>query len=167
MENLERKDAFSKVLNVLLKICAYVCMGLLVAIFCVTVLQVFCRFVLGNALIWCEEFCRYCGIWLVMLSTAIAIEKRSHMSLDLITNKLSPVGQKVLLAFGDLLILVMSVYMCYASYGLCAKFYTTLSIALRWPMGIVYLGVVIGWGCSIITAAYNLVLTLISFKEGE
>ena len=160
-------NAIDKFINVICKICEVICVGIVVAIVSVTLLQVFCRFVLKSPLVWCEEFCRYAGIWLVMLSTALAIHKRSHMVIDIVVEKLPALTQRILVAFSDVLILGISVYMTFAQYTLTEKFFGTPSAAMRIPMGIVYTGVLVGWVCCIIVALNNCTKSIAAIRGGE
>lgn len=155
-----------KTIQVILKICEIFCVILLAIIFVMTVVQVFRR-VFSTPLLWSEELSRYLGIWLVMFSTCIAIVKRSHASIDIFTHKMSWKAQQSLVVFSDIIILLMSVYMSYGVYAMCGKFMGTLSTALKVPMGIVYIGVLIGWILCIITALYNLVLSIKKLAGGE
>lgn len=67
---------------------------LLVIIFSLLVVdvvwQVFSRYVLGMSFSFTEEFARFALIWLSLLGAAYLNGKQAHLSMDYLTNKLSP-----------------------------------------------------------------------------
>ncbi len=160
MDNEYRKSTTDKLLDGLLKLCEVISVGLLVILVTCTVLQVFCRFILGSALVWSEEVSRFAGIWMVILSTAIAIQKRSHMTIDLLTGKLSEKIQRFCKAFSDLVILLVCVCMMYFGAIMTSMFMGTPAPATHVSMGLIYAGVVAGWVCSTIAAGAVFVKSL-------
>lgn len=57
--------------------------ALLMAVMVATiVLQVFCRFVLGNPLSWSEELARYVFVWITFLGAAIAYRHGGHIVVE-------------------------------------------------------------------------------------
>jgi len=146
-----------KAIDKLVKAIFFICVVLLFIVVSVTTAQVIARFIFKGAIVWAEEVARYAGIWFVMLSTAIAILRRSHMVIDLVTNLLPKRVQLILVALSDLIILFVSGYMCYSQVLLMNKFFNVATPALRMPMGIVYLGVAVGWAISTVIALYMFV----------
>jgi TRAP-type C4-dicarboxylate transport system permease small subunit len=57
--------------------------GLLMAVMVGTIiLQVFCRFVLGNPLSWSEELARYAFVWITFLGAAVAYRHGAHIVVE-------------------------------------------------------------------------------------
>jgi TRAP-type C4-dicarboxylate transport system permease small subunit len=48
------------------------------------ILQVYCRFVLGNPLSWSEELARYAFVWITFLGAAVAYRHGSHIIVETI-----------------------------------------------------------------------------------
>ena len=57
------------------------------AILAVICLQVFCRFVLGNALSWPEEAARFLMIWALLLAGAYALNDGEHVGLNFFVDR--------------------------------------------------------------------------------
>ncbi len=76
MEHAKTPNGLERVVEWMEKICEVVCVILVSVVFLSTITQVFCRFIIGSPLVWSEELSRYAGVWLVMLSTGIAIRQR-------------------------------------------------------------------------------------------
>lgn len=89
------------------------------------------------------------------------------MAIDILVTRFKPHTQCWFTLFGDIVVLLVCVYMTIASYQLAVKFASNTSIALKLAMGIVYGGTVVGWFCSIFSAIYNVVATILSLKGGE
>ena len=152
----EKATALSdKFLNAMLKVCEVISVALLVLLVVCTILQVFCRFVLRDALVWSEEVSRFAGIWMVVLSTAIAINSRAHMTIDLVTSRFSKRIQKILQLISDTIILVVCICMLYFGFVMAQKFVGTPAPATRVSMGIIYAGVAIAWICNVAAAIFN------------
>lgn len=78
--------------------------------FCVVIIsfQVIMRYVFNNSLSWTEEAAKYLFIWLIWLGTSIAAKERSHISLEIVTNKLKGRAKAVL----DIVAKLIWVAMC-------------------------------------------------------
>ena len=50
--------------------------------------QVVCRYLFGWTPAWTEEAARYLAIWVVLLTSALAIESRGHVAVDLVVTRL-------------------------------------------------------------------------------
>ena len=51
-------------------------------------LQVFCRFVLGQALSWTEELALGCFSWSMLLAIALGLRELFHVRMDLLVDRL-------------------------------------------------------------------------------
>lgn len=153
----DTKNIMDTAIDGLLKICEVISVALLVILVVCTVLQVFFRFVLNNALVWSEEVSRFAGIWMVILSTAIAIHKRSHMTIDLFTGKLPQIAQNICKSVSDFVILMVCVCMLWYGSVMVTMFSGTPAPATRVSMGIIYAGIVVGWVCSTLVALFTFI----------
>ena len=167
MEHAKTPNGLERVVGWMEKICEVVCMILVSVVFLSTITQVFCRFIMSSPLVWSEELSRYAGVWLVMLSTGIAIRQRKHMAIDILITRFKPHNQLWFTLFGDIVVLLVCVYMTIASYQLAAKFAANTSIALKLSMGVVYGGTVVGWFCSIFSSVCNVLSTVHALKGGN
>lgn len=161
----DSKSTIDNLTDGLLKVCEVISVALLVILVICTVLQVFFRFVLNNALVWSEEVSRFAGIWMVILSTAIAIHKRSHMTIDLFTGRLTEFGQNICKSLSDLVILLVCICMLWFGGVMVSMFSNTPAPATRISMGIIYAGIVVGWFCSTLIALITFVRGLKNISE--
>jgi TRAP-type C4-dicarboxylate transport system permease small subunit len=109
-------------------------------------LQVFMRYVMNNSLSWPEEMTRYLFIWFVFLGISYAIKYDRHLRVDILLNYLPERFKKKLLFIDDVLFLVFAVYLIKPSLRVIQKLIETYQVspALRMPMYIVYLGLLVG-----------------------
>ena len=80
-------------------------------------IQIIFRYLLHQPIYWSEEFPRFILIWLTFLGSAIAMKNRSHLSISLLTNRLSVKKRISVQFFANLLsLLFISIlvkgYMC-------------------------------------------------------
>jgi TRAP-type C4-dicarboxylate transport system permease small subunit len=108
--------------------------GLVVAAF----YQVISRYVLGVAPAWAEEAARYLAIWVVLLTSALAIEVRAHISVDVIPNALPRRIRLVMLSLGWLGILGFLMVFLWESFDLLAIAKGQVTPGLGIPMVYVY-----------------------------
>ncbi len=67
-----------------------VCVLSLVVMVAVTLLQVFCRYVLNASLLWPEEVARWLFVWMVFLGMAIAVRRNAHIRIDMFLEMMPP-----------------------------------------------------------------------------
>jgi TRAP-type C4-dicarboxylate transport system permease small subunit len=77
--------------SVLASLCAVI-LGLMIAI---TLVAIFCRYVLSNALSWTEELTRYLMIVVGMFGTALALWTDDHVGFTALVDRLPAWAQKV------------------------------------------------------------------------
>ena len=61
------------------------------------VVQVFCRYVLGDSLIWAEEICRYLLVWMTFLFAGAAFQRGEMVGFEFLVRRLSPGAKAFLL----------------------------------------------------------------------
>ena len=71
--NSNKASAFMVIENVLVNLCAF----MLAVMAAITLVAVFYRYVLGNALSWTEELTRYLMIFVGLFGTAVALSETS------------------------------------------------------------------------------------------
>ncbi|SFQ66058.1 TRAP-type C4-dicarboxylate transport system, small permease component [Psychrobacillus psychrotolerans] len=141
--------SFAKVLNNFEKTLVTLSMFLMVILI---FLQVFSRYVMGDAIGWTEEASRYLFIWLIFLSIGISFIEKKHISIDIVLDRL-PLGfQKAIQQFVYLLLLVLSVFLLVQGLDLIENMrsFNQKSATLQIPMWIVYSALPVGFLFSII-----------------
>jgi TRAP-type C4-dicarboxylate transport system permease small subunit len=149
-----RKNAIDKIMDVTTAILNNSVFILFLVMILSSFLQVICRRIFNASLTWSEELARYCTIWMVMFTTAIAFKNRNHIGIDFFLAKLPPKGRRILEDINDIIVILVMGYFTYYSAALLLGGRSTPSPAMRIPMGFVYAGVVVGGFFSVVFALY-------------
>ncbi|MDR1317392.1 MAG: TRAP transporter small permease [Spirochaetales bacterium] len=102
-------------------------------------LQIFCRYILGNSLAWSEEMCKLLFFATIMFGSAICITEDRHIVIDLLLLHLT-VKIKRYYFFGIYAFLfVVCLYLLYFGYTFAIGNMRQLTPAMQIPFGYVYL----------------------------
>lgn len=132
--------------------------GLLIATTVIALLQVFCRYVLGDALAWPEEAARFLFVWFVFLGAAMVTRRHQHITIDMLPRSLSETALRWHAAFSRLISAGASGFLLVVGWQLTTRA-TFVSPALQWPHTYLYLAVPVG-------AALALLLQLLTPVPG-
>ncbi len=113
-------------------------MGLLVVD---VVWQVFTRYVLASPSIFTDELARFLLIWVSFLGAAYASGQHMHLSIDLLSHRLSPAGQKKLAIFIHCIVLLFVITVLVIGGSVLVYYiyiYGQLSSSLQIPIAYVY-----------------------------
>ncbi len=103
---------------------------------------VFTRYVYGNQADWSEELAKFLLIWVGLLGAAYASGQKLHLTIDLITDSLSPTGKNRLALLINVLIILFAFSVLVIGGGNLMYITNILgqtSPALQLPMYLVYL----------------------------
>ena len=116
-----------------------------VAVLVIDVLwQVFTRFIMGDPSSWTEELATFLLIWVALLGSAVALGRGAHLGIDYFVGKLD---HKMRLRTELFVFAVVALFsflvMVIGGIGLVARTLelNQISVALKLPMGYVYLAV--------------------------
>lgn len=136
-------------------------MAVTMAIVCILlIVQVFFRYVLNSPLIWSEECARYMFVWTVMLGLGYNVRTKNNISVSLVTSRLPQSIQRGMEYITDLIVL--------ASYLFCLppimKYLEAQSrirsTAMRMPMGLLAVSVLIGVLSLLLQTAVSFVMKM-------
>lgn len=127
-------------------------------------IQIIFRYLLHQPIYWSEEFPRFILIWLTFLGSAIAMKNRSHLSISLLTNRLSVKKRISVQFFANLLSLLFISILVWGGIIIAILTMPNRTAALQMPTGLVYLAVPVG---GIIMIIYLLKNTIELFKENN
>lgn len=96
----------------------------------VTCLQVICRYVFNNSLVWSEELVRFLVVWMCLVGSAVSNYDDDHMVINIFVEKFPRPFQFVLYSLRQILILVFCVVCSYQSLPLLRAARGTASGAL-------------------------------------
>ena len=119
-------------------------------------LQVVCRYLLGAALTWSEEFARYGLVWITFLGGSVAVKRGAHIGVEVLLNALSPKVRKMVQLFTLLCVLGFLLIATIKGGQLALFNMKQHSPAMGVPMGVVYFAIPIGCLIMLIHAAAEL-----------
>lgn len=113
----------------------------------VTGLQVFSRYVLGDAISWSEEICRYMFIWMVFFGISYAIRQRRHIRILGLYSVVSETAKKGLMILADSLFLLFVILLAANGAELCKKIFQLgqLTPSLEFSMAYIYASLPVGF----------------------
>lgn len=153
--------ALRKVLNNILSILAG---GSLAVMTILTTYQVITRYVFSAPSTWSEEFVGYMFAWSTMFGAAIVTGERGHMNIPILVERFSPVGQKVLHIFSELIALVFSLaILVYGGITVSNLAMGQQTSSLGVAVGVFYWVMPV---CGVVMTLYS-ILNIIGIANGE
>ena len=130
-------------------------------------LQVLFRFVLNLPLAWVEEIRLYSMVWLCYFGCSLAIKKREHLKMEIITNFLRPKAKKVFDLISLVLFFAFAVFVLYHVTLLTADILQRgqVTAVLEIPKWIPYAGVPVAFLLMLIRMIQDFVRTISEMKE--
>jgi TRAP-type C4-dicarboxylate transport system permease small subunit len=127
-----------------------ICAGLLVTmvvLVAITLWQITCRFILYIPVQWSEEVVRMAFVWLIFLGSAIACKEGTHLTLDVLTQQLSPKNKWRMQIAVLAAMLIVEALIFYASAEYVARSFGKTAVTLPIPSNCVYIS---GPVCSVL-----------------
>lgn len=158
-----------KILNILKNLDAYFAAFMFAITMVIVVVNVFMRYFIGHVIPWGEEVATSCFVYTVFVGAAWCLRTRQHVGVDLLVDKLPPLGRKIMRTITDAIILVINGYITYLSvlYIISSKLKTMPILKIS----SVYLNfaLTLGFGLMSIYALVNVIQDIIKLtkKEGE
>jgi TRAP-type C4-dicarboxylate transport system permease small subunit len=125
------------------------------------ILQVFCRFVLGNPLSWSEELARYAFVWVTFLGAAVAYRHGAHIIVETVVVQLPRPLQVALAWLVDALMTVALLVLLVQGLGIVKTSSNVEATMLGIPMSWVYGAVPVG---AAVMLAFQLERTLLRLR---
>ena len=145
----------------------------LVLIACISMIQVIVRKVpFLSSLQWAEEFDRFMWIWSVFISLPYTIRMGNMLRVNVLLDLMPHYVRKTLSLIVDVVVMLSMALLCYHSVGVIfgPKGIMTsgeLSPAMRWPMWIVYLFMLFGFGLGTLRGIQMIIIHAKKFNEKE
>ncbi len=129
-------------------------------------LQVLFRFVLNLPLAWVEEISLYAMVWLCYFGSSLAIKKREHLKMEIITNFLNLKAKKVFDMISLLLFFLFATFVLYHVTLLTMDILNRgqVTAVLEIPKWIPYAGVPVAFFLMIIRMIQDFVKTIQELK---
>lgn len=128
--------------------------------------QVLIRFVFNGNLAWTEEIALYSMVWLCYFASSLAVKKRAHLKVEILTVFMKPTWQKI---FEMLSLLVFFAFSCFVLY-FCSKLTFDVlrrgqvTAVLQIPKWICYAGVPLGFLMTILRSIQDFIKLIQEFK---
>lgn len=114
--------------------------------------NVILRYIFDSGITWAEELSRYLFIWMIFLGAITVLQNKAHLSVDLITNAVSPGIRRILLIISNFLVLFTLMIILDGSWTMTLQNTHVNSPATGISMSYIYgIGVVMSLGMAIIT----------------
>lgn len=145
----------------------------LVLIACISMIQVIVRKIpFMSSLQWAEEFDRFMWIWSVFISLPYTIRMGNMLRVNVLLDLMPHYVRKTLSLIVDVIVMLSMALLCYHSVGVIfgPKGIMTsgeLSPAMRWPMWIVYLFMLFGFGLGTLRGIQMIIIHAKKFNEKE
>lgn len=128
-----------KVDAIIVRALYYVCSFLMFLMLADIFAQVVSRYALGKSLTWSEELGRYLFVWMSFLGMAVAINKGSHVALDILVTVLKNTSKRVLIIINNAFVIFFGIVLTYSGYMLVQLGFMQTSPTLKIPMEFVYI----------------------------
>lgn len=139
--------------------------AILAAIAGLTIVQVFFRYILNDALSWSAELTKIGFIWMTFIGSAVAINRRRHLRIDSFIGLLSEKARIILDFLVHVIVAAVMVFLTVRGYSLAIKALNTMTGALMWPRTVFFLPLVLGAFFMFIFSIRILELDLLKLHE--
>ncbi|MCU1545659.1 MAG: hypothetical protein JWP30_759 [Homoserinimonas sp.] len=154
------------ILSVIDKALCWIVAAALLAISAILMIQVIARYALNSPTVWSEELAVSLFVWLTMLAIPLGLRRGEHLTLDILSKRLSPAVNRALAVVIALLTITMFVMIAYFAMKLLPAGDRQLLAGIAGGLGIaakvswVYLAVPVGAVFSVLFTVERAVLML-------
>ncbi|KNH34081.1 TRAP transporter small permease [Pantoea agglomerans] len=137
--------AYTRLMDGLYLLCMLVAAVALMIMVTVIPIGIFARYVMNGALSWPEPVAIICMIIFTFIGAPVGLRAGTHICVSMVTDRLSPARQRLMLRVSDLLMIITCLVIFQASYSLCeAMWVQTLASLPAVTYGEMYLPIPIG-----------------------
>ncbi|MFB6326582.1 TRAP transporter small permease [Pantoea deleyi] len=137
--------AYTRLMDGLYLLCMLVAAVALLIMVTVIPIGIFARYVMNGALSWPEPVAIICMIIFTFIGAPVGLRAGTHICVSMVTDRLSPARQRLMLRVSDLLMIVTCLVIFQASYSLCeAMWMQSLAALPAVTYGEIYLPIPIG-----------------------
>jgi TRAP-type C4-dicarboxylate transport system permease small subunit len=151
----------NKVVTFLNNIEKYMIAALFMLMTVIMVFQVTTRYGFGFTVAWLEQFARLIFVWISFVGISYAATRSQHIRVSAMATFIKGKGGKVFLLIGDLICVLISLYLAYKIGGLTITVYTKhqyFSAMPFMPIWVMYISGVLGMlGLAIRTLQYGVI----------
>jgi TRAP-type C4-dicarboxylate transport system permease small subunit len=123
--------ALSKLIDRFEYVLSFICFTTMLS---AVLIQVFYRYVLGDPLVWPYELSIYCYIYIVFFGAVMAVRRGSHISFNMLYDRLSERLRHVVRIATDIFVIVLFIIIIPSSLNFIELFGSVRSSSLDIPM---------------------------------
>jgi len=112
-------NRYSRLMDGLYLLCMGIAAVALLIMVTVIPIGIFARYVLNGALAWPEPVAIVCMIIFTFIGAPVGFRAGTHICVSMVTDRLSPAAQRLMLRLCDLLMVATCLIIFQASYSLC------------------------------------------------
>lgn len=123
----------------------------------VTAVGVFMRYVVKNPILWQEEVCAFCQVWMIFMGASVAFRQGSIVAIEMLTETLPEKAQEIVGYVVDILVLFTLTFLLVKSQAYITQVFGASgrpTPILRIPYSILY-GIA-PYGCALMIVSYFL-----------
>lgn len=136
----------------------------LFAIFLIISINVFRRYFLNSAWGWAGELNGFIYAWVAFISAAYTTAEDGHVRIAIVDEKLGVRFAQIMRIFTDLIIIVAFVWLFFPTINALKAM--RLTAALRWPKGLVYSGLLVGYALFIVHSVLQIIKRVHFLRTG-
>lgn len=106
--------------------------------------QVIFRYILAAPLVWSEELALFMMVWITFLGSALLLERREHISIDIFVDSMPATLQSITRLFGALVIFAFNIALVYGAVVVIDVVKNSVTPGMRISVGWLYGGVFAG-----------------------
>ncbi|MEG3110314.1 TRAP transporter small permease [Pantoea sp. T14] len=111
--------AYSRLMDGVYLLCMLIAAVALLIMVTVIPIGIFARYVMNGALAWPEPVAIICMIIFTFIGAPVGLRAGTHICVSMVTDRLSPNTQRLMLRVCDLLMIITCLVIFQASYNLC------------------------------------------------
>lgn len=145
-----------KVINKYCQVLSWLMVASLALMVVLVFTNVVLRYALNSGITVSEELSRWLFVWLTFLGAIVALNERAHLGTDMLVSRLNPMGKKICLALGHVLMLFICWLLFKGTLDQVKINWDSTSAAMEVSMSIFY-------GCGLVFAVSGAVILLNDF----
>ena len=156
----------TRMLEFIEKLLLHITSAMFFFIVILTLVQVFYRYVLNDALSWSSELTRIVFVWMTFLGSAVAINRGRHMRIDTVVGLLPARIQVMVDIAVHVAMVVFLVVVSYLSLEIIERSATAVTGALRWPRSVFFIPLLAGGSLMTVYCLRRIVLQCQALAKG-
>lgn len=136
----------------------------LMVIFLLIAINIVKRYFFNNAWSWAGELNGFLYAWIAFIAAAYSMAEDKHVRIAIIDRKVSVRTSQILRIFTDAITIFAFVWLFFPTLN--ALMAMRLTAALRWPKGIVYSGLLVGYVLYVLHSALHICRRMYFLRTG-